>query len=422
MAFRLRPDHFEDIQGQEHILKENSLFKKLVNSGNPFSIMLWGPSGSGKTTMAHVVSRLLENSHFFVTLSAVQSGVKDIKEITHTAKEKKSFHGKHTILFIDEIHHFNRSQQDTLLPHVESGLISLIGATTENPSFYINSALLSRSHIFTLKKLTKEQLFSIVSKAIEKTYGEIPESENLLYSLEMIADFADGDARKALNLLEVFLEGAKDISELEALTPESLKKLITDKTVRYDRDREDHYDTISAFIKSVRGSDPDAAVYYLARMLEGGEDPRFIARRLIILASEDIGNADPRGLSVAVAGKEAVEFIGMPESRIILSQVTTYLASAPKSNRSYKAISEAQQTVKETGNLEIPLHIRNAPTKLMKNLGYGKNYIYPHDYENSIKKQDYLPEEIQDSMFYKPSESGFEKNIRERLNWIRKQQ
>lgn len=421
----LRPKNLDEIIGQEKTIGPRSKLGQMLRKGLIPSLIVWGPPGTGKTTFALALAQHIQ-AHF-VNLNAVDSGAKALREVGEAGRERRLQYNQKTLLFVDEIHRFNKGQQDVLLPYVEKGDLILIGATTENPSYELNKALLSRSRVVVFERLTTEQLQIIVDKVChfyDLTCAEVlrPEAQkNLL-------EIADGDARRLINSLEIIFdyyrfEKSSD-SQVEQpsfpLDLESLRELLQMSPLGYDKSSEMHYDVISAFIKSVRGSDPDAAVYYMARMLEGGEDPVFIARRLIILASEDIGNADPRGLSLAVAGLQAVEAIGLPEAAITLAQVTTYLASCPKSNRSYMALNDAREVVKETKTLPIPLHLRSSKTSLSKELGYGRDYKYPHNFENAWVEQNYLPEGLEDRVFYDPSTRGFEKSLKEYLQWVKK--
>ena len=401
LAERMRPLSLQDMAGQSHLTAVGSPLQKLVQSGKIPSLLFWGPPGVGKTTLAGVIAR--ETGKSMITLSAINSGVKDIREVLTQAE-----HNPGQILFIDEIHRFNKSQQDSLLGAVEKGLITLIGATTENPSFEVNAALLSRCQIFTLKSLSKEEMYSLIHRAMAedswlKAKNIQLEDEGALYIL------SGGDARKALNLLELAVLQAGE--EVKILTAAFIQNAASEKRPLYDKQGEYHYDVISAFIKSVRGSDPNAAVYWLALMLEAGEDIKFIARRLLILASEDIGNANPNALLLATSGFQAVERVGMPEARIILAQVTTYLASSPKSNAAYLAIEEALAFVRTHPQASVPLHLRNAPTRFMKKEGYGQGYKYSHDFEGKEGNQLYLPEEYAHAVFYRPKEVSREKEI-----------
>lgn len=405
LAERMRPQHIDDIIGQSHLLGTDGPIRRMVMTNSLPSIILWGPPGTGKTTLAYVISKHLQ-AHFF-TLSAISSGVKDVRDVIEKAKSNSK-----TILFIDEIHRFTTSQQDALLGAVEKGMITLIGATTENPSFEVNKALLSRCQVYVMNSLSEDELLVITKHAIEKdTYLKTEPIE--LNETDALLRLSGGDARKLLNLLEVAIT-------LSTGTPIQItNRLVTEaaqqRTIAYDKSGEMHYDIISAFIKSICGSDPNAATYWLARMIEGGEDVRFIARRLVILASEDIGNANPTALVLATSCFQAVDMIGHPEARIILSQCTIYLACSPKSNASYMAIEEALALVREKGDLPVPLHLRNAPTKLMKQLGYGKEYHYPHNYENNFNTQDYLPEELKNSTLYNPGNNVRENELRDFL-------
>lgn len=408
LAERCRPASLDDIIGHSRYLKKKSPLRKQIDSGRIPSMIFWGPPGVGKTTLAHVIAK--ESGLSFETLSAVTSGKKELREII----QKAQVSARRTVLFIDEIHRYNKAQQDGLLHAAEDGTIILIGATTENPSFEVIPPLLSRCQVLQLDPLNREELESIVNRAIEsdvilaKISIKIPALDDLLF-------FGNGDARRILNLLESCINTFELQETSIELSAQIIKEVARQNVLLYDKKGDYHYDTISAFIKSVRGSDPDAAVHYLARMLEAGEDPVFICRRLIILASEDIGNAEPYALSLATAGLHAVQAIGMPEARIILGQVTTYLASCPKSNAAYLAIDSAWADVRKNQNLEIPLHLRNAPTRLMKDLKYGADYKYPHDYPDHFIQENYLPKELKDKVYYRPTDLGREKILRERL-------
>lgn len=406
LAERMRPKTLDDYAGQQHLTGKDSPLRKMIESGKIPSMILWGPPGVGKTTLAKIISNTLERP--FYTLSAVHSGVKDVREAIDKAGKQQFFNKPNAILFIDEIHRFSKSQQDSLLSAVEQGIITLIGATTENPSFEVISPLLSRCQVYVLKPLEKDDLLGLLDAAVkkdivlkEKTIG-IDEHEALLR-------YSGGDARKLYNLLElvVISEESKNVTIDNAKVLEKLQE----NMALYDKSGEQHYDIISAFIKSVRGSDPNAAVYWLARMLAGGEDIKFIARRMVILASEDIGLANPNALLLATNCFQAINMIGMPEARIILSQTAVYLATSPKSNSAYLAIDEALDLVRRTGDLPVPLNIRNAPTKLMKDLGYGKDYKYAHSFEGNFTKEDFLPEEIKGKVIYHPQENAREKEI-----------
>lgn len=414
LAERLRPKSIEEYVGQAHILGENAPLRKIIESGSIPSMILWGPPGVGKTTIVNIISKMT-NSNFF-TLSAISSGVKDVREVISNAEKRNIFSsGRPVILFIDEIHRFNKAQQDSLLHAVEKGTIRLIGATTENPSFEVISPLLSRVQVYVLKSLDEKELDILIDRAIKK--DEILKEKNIVIKeRDALYRFSGGDARKLYNLIEILCSSDNDIVIDNKFVTDKLQENIA----LYDKDGEQHYDIISAFIKSVRGSDPDAAVYWLARMLDGGEDIKFIARRLIILASEDIGLANPNALLIANACFDAVSKIGMPEARIILSQATIYLSCSEKSNSAYLAIDQALETTKNTGNLPVPLHLRNAPTQLMKKLNYGTEYQYPHNFENNYVKQDYLPDKLKNSSFYKPGNNNKEQSLKKFLQIIKK--
>ncbi|PZR25705.1 MAG: AAA family ATPase [Citrobacter freundii] len=409
LAERIRPTTLDDLAGQQHLTGEGSILRKAIENSRIPSMILWGPPGTGKTTIANIIANTLKVP--FYTLSAISSGVKDVREVIAEAQTKSN-----AILFIDEIHRFNKGQQDALLGAVEKGVVTLIGATTENPSFEVNSALLSRSQVYVLKALDEKALIQLLEIAIRK--DELLKEKNIdLRETSALLNISGGDARKLLNLFELVTDSIapdKDTGKT-VITDEKVMDIAQKKIALYDKNGEQHYDIISAFIKSIRGSDPNAAVYWLARMIEGGEDVKFIARRLVILASEDIGNANPTALVIANATFEAVNKIGNPESRIILSQCAVYLASSPKSNASYEAIGMALDAVQRYGDLSVPLHIRNAPTKLMKNMGYGKNYEYSHSYENSFSAQEYLPKEIAGTKFYNPGKNAREEELRKFL-------
>lgn len=407
LAERLRPSSLDDLIGQEHLVGKGSVLKTSIAQGRIPSMILWGPPGSGKTTIAHIIAHTLNAP--FHTLSAISSGVKDVREVIQQAKIKPG-----SILFIDEIHRFNKGQQDALLGAVEKGTVTLIGATTENPSFEVNSALLSRCQVYVLRPLEERHLKQLIANALEK--DELLKDKKIkVGECEALIGISGGDARKVLNLLELCAEVMK---EGEELTNEKVIDIAQQRIAVYDKAGEQHYDIISAFIKSIRGSDPNAAVYWLARMVEGGEDVKFIARRMVILASEDIGNANPTALVLANACFEAVNKIGYPEASIVLAQCATYLASSPKSNASYEAIMEALATVKNKGDLPVPLHIRNSPTRLMKDLGYGKEYKYSHSYQGNFSEQEYLPAEIAGTAFYKPGNNAREEEIRKFLSGL----
>ena len=401
---RIRPTTLEELIGQQHLTGKGSILRTAIEHGKIPSMILWGPPGTGKTTIAHIIANTL-NVAFF-QLSAISSGVKEVREVIEQAKSKAN-----CILFIDEIHRFNKGQQDALLGAVEKGIITLIGATTENPSFEVNSALLSRCQVYVLKPLTEKDLIELLHHAIRK--DEVLHKKTIaLNETEALVNISGGDARKLLNLLELVVDAKGNDVEI---TDETVMDVAQKRIALYDKKGEQHYDIISAFIKSIRGSDPNAAVYWLARMIEGGEDVKFIARRMLILASEDIGNANPTALVMANATFEAVNKIGYPESSLILSQCAIYLASSAKSNSATVAIGEAMSAVKEHGDLPVPLHIRNAPTKLMKNLGYGKDYQYSHSYEGNFSEQEYLPNELSGTKFYDPAKNAREEELRKFL-------
>ena len=405
LAERIRPQTLEDLIGQEHLVGDNGVLRRAIRAGSVPSMILWGPPGVGKTTIANIIANTVKAPFF--TLSAISSGVKEVREVIQRAKFQSN-----TILFIDEIHRFNKAQQDALLGAVEKGQITLIGATTENPSFEVNSALLSRCQVYTLKALSKEDLMLLIKTALEK--DEVLNKKTVtLTETQALFSISGGDARKLLNLLDLVVENLG--GEAVEITDDKVIDIAQQRVAIYDKSGEQHYDIISAFIKSIRGSDPNAAVYYLARMIEGGEDIKFIARRLVILASEDIGNANPTALVIATNAFQAVNLIGYPEGRIILSQAVTYLAASPKSNAAYMAINQAQSVVRKTGDLSVPLPIRNAPTKLMKEEGYGKGYKYAHDFPGNFVNQEFLPDEIKGTQFYDPGKNAREEDMRKRL-------
>ncbi|MBC6399685.1 MAG: replication-associated recombination protein A [Ekhidna sp.] len=405
LAERMRPSKLSDLVGQHHLVGENGVLRKAITSGQVPSMILWGPPGTGKTTIANIIANEVKRP--FHTLSAISSGVKEIRDVIQIASR-----GNKAILFIDEIHRFNKAQQDALLGAVEKGVIILIGATTENPSFEVNSALISRSQVYTLNALTKENLLQLALKAIKEDV-DLREEEVELKETEALFNLSGGDGRKLLNLLELVIKN--DEGKKKIITDKKVTEAAQQKTVLYDKKGEMHYDIISAFIKSIRGSDPNAAVYYLARMIEGGEDVKFIARRLVILASEDIGNANPTALVIATNAFQAVNLIGYPEAGIILSQCVTYLASSPKSNASYMAINKARSLVEKTGDLSIPMAIRSSPVKLTKDAGYGKGYKYAHDHPVNFAEMEFLPEEIKGTKLYDPGKNAREEEIRKFL-------
>jgi len=411
LAERLRPKSLEEFLSQSHLIGKQGALTQHIKQGLIPSMIFWGPPGTGKTTLANIIANTSERP--FYSLSAINSGVKDVREIIEKAKQSGGlFTTKNPILFIDEIHRFSKSQQDSLLQAVEKGWVTLIGATTENPSFEVIPALLSRCQVYILNAFDKKDLEALLKRAIEKD-EQLSKKDIILEETDVLLRLSGGDARKLLNIFELIINS--DDSKKINVTNESVLQKVQNNTVRYDKTGEQHYDIISAFIKSIRGSDPNAAVYWLARMIEGGEDVKFIARRLLILASEDIGNANPTALVIANSAFESVSTIGYPESRIILSQCATYLACSAKSNASYEAIKNAQQLVKETGDLSVPLSLRNAPTKLMKELGYGDNYKYAHNHENNFAEHEFLPEEIKNTTFYNPGNNPRENGLREFL-------
>jgi putative ATPase len=415
LAERMRPKSFHDFFGQEHLIGPGKILSPEMLKDHPPSLILWGPPGSGKTTLAHLIAGMTGCT--FVFFSAVLSGVKEIRDVVAEARSRLQTTGQKTLLFVDEIHRFNRSQQDAFLPHVEDGTIALLGATTENPSFSVNAPLLSRCKVVVLKPLEAGDIEAILKRTLkdaERGLGKINiRIEDAV--LREIAGMAEGDARRGLNLLEASVKLAPEVQQQKVVTEKELLEAAQTRVLFYDKEGEEHYNTVSAFIKSMRGSDPDAAVYWLARMLEAGEDPLFIARRMIIFASEDVGNADPQALAIAVAAHDAFQAVGFPEGWIPLSHAVIYLAVAPKSNATYRAYKNALEAIKQKGSLPVPLHLRNAPTRLMKELGYGKEYLYPHSRPDKAGGQTYLPGELLQDRYYFPTESGFEKTIKERI-------
>lgn len=418
LAERMRPETIDEIVGQAHLLGPGRLVREMIDGGQLHSSILWGPPGTGKTTLARLLARAANAE--FVSFSAVLSGVKELREIIAAAEDRRRLHGRGTILFVDEIHRFNKAQQDAFLPHVENGTVVLLGATTENPSFEVIAPLLSRTRVLVLEPLDADAIGALLDRALadhERGLGKLaleltPEARAFL------SDRAHGDARIALGALELAatLAGQRRQRTLDLALVESA---LQQKAIRYDKGGEEHYNVISAFIKSLRASDPDAAVYWMMRMLEAGEDPLFVARRMVIFAAEDVGNADPRALQVAVAAKDAFHFVGFPEGRIPLAQAATYLATAPKSNASYRAMLAAADAVQKHGALPVPLALRNAPTPLMKGLGYGSDYRYPHDYDDAVVDQQCLPDRLADATFYEPTDRGHELAIRERMSSVR---
>lgn len=412
LAERLRPRTLDEYIGQKHLVGEGAILRKMIDSGRIPSFLLWGPPGVGKTTLAQIIANTLDTP--FYTLSAINSGVKDVREVIEQAKKSQFFDTRSPILFIDEIHRFSKSQQDSLLNAVETGVITLIGATTENPSFEVIRPLLSRCQVYVLQPLDKDDLIELAHRAI--TEDTILKQRNVeLQETDALLRFSGGDARKLLNILDLVVNA--DTSDKVILTDKLVTERLQENPAAYDKGGEMHYDIISAFIKSIRGSDPDAAIYWLARMVAGGEDPKFIARRLVISAAEDIGLANPNALLLANACFDTLQKIGWPEGRIVLAEATIYLATSPKSNSAYMSIDEAIALVNETGNLPVPLHLRNAPTKLMKELDYGKNYKYAHSFENNFVQQDYVPKEIKGRQFWKPQQNTSEIKI---VEWLKK--
>lgn len=421
LASRLRPSTLEEVVGQQHIIGKDKLLYRAIKADKLGSVIFYGPPGTGKTTLARVIANT--TSADFKQLNATVAGKKDMEEIVKEAKDSLGMFGKKTILFVDEIHRFNKGQQDYLLPFVEDGTLILIGATTENPYFEVNGALLSRSRVFELKTLEKEDIKELIHRAVydkEKGMGAYDAVMDVDVE-DFLADVSNGDARAALNAVELgIMTTERDPDGKIHIDLEVAQECIQKRAVRYDKNGDNHYDTISAFIKSMRGSDPDAAVYYLARMLYAGEDIKFIARRIMICASEDVGNADPQALVVAVAAAEAVERIGLPEAQIILSQAVTYVASAPKSNAACLAVFEAQDAIKNTKTMPVPVHLQDSHYKGASKLGHGQGYLYAHDFENHYVKQQYLPDGMEGTEFYRPTENGYEKKIKEHLSFLKK--
>ena len=415
LAERMRPRTIDEYVGQAHLLGPDRLLRRMIEGRSLSSLILWGPPGSGKTSLARLLAGAVDVP--FASFSAVLSGVKELRQILDQARHQQLQHGTPTVLFVDEIHRFNKAQQDAFLPHVEQGLIVLLGATTENPSFEVIPPLLSRARVLVLEALGPDELKTILTRALDDTQrglGGLDLSAEEA-SLDFLVQHAQGDARIALGSLEV-AAGLAVQQRLSRLDLSLVEEAVQHKALRYDKAGEEHYNVISAFIKSLRGSDPDAAVYWLMRMVEAGEDPLFIVRRMVIFAAEDIGNADPQALSLAIAAKEAVHFVGLPEARIPLAQAATYLATAPKSNASYAAMQAALGDVKQHGPLPVPLHLRNAPTRLMKDLGYSKGYQYAHDQAGAVVDQQHLPDALADRRYYRPSDRGHERTIRERMD------
>ena len=414
LAERMRPRSIDEFVGQEHLLGPGRVLREMLEGGQTESLILWGPPGSGKTTLAHLLASA--NGAAEVSFSAVLQGVKELRHVVEEAEAELQRSGRPTVLFVDEIHRFNKAQQDAFLPHVEAGTITLIGATTENPSFEVIAPLLSRARVLVLEPLGAEALGSVIDRALTDVERGLGRTELTLVpaARDFLIAHAQGDARVALNTLETAARLARN-RRTHTLDLPLFEEAAQQRALRYDKAGEEHYNIISAFIKSLRGGDPDAALYWMTRMLEAGEDPLFIARRMVIFAAEDVGNAEPQALQVAVAAKDAVHFVGLPEGRIPLAQAVTFLATCPKSNAAYRALLAATEEVRRTGPLAVPLHLRNAPTPLMKGLGYGAGYLYPHDYENAVVDQEYRPPELADRRYYEPSDRGREQEIAERL-------
>ena len=413
----MRPRDFDEFAGQEHILGQGRVLRRSIEADHVPSMILWGPPGSGKTTLAHLIAGITQ-AHF-APVSAVTAGVADLRKLIDAARERRGMHGRQTLLFVDEIHRFNKAQQDVILPHVEEGAVTLIGATTENPSFEVIAPLLSRCRVFTLNALSDEDVAAIVARAIADDERGIGDMRARLAddAMNHLVVMASGDARTALNALELAVWAtAADEGGERLVMLATVEDALQHRSILYDKSGDQHYDTISAFIKSVRGSDPDAAVYWLSRMIEAGEDPLFIARRLVILAAEDVGMADPQGLPVAVAAQQAVHFIGMPEGSIPLAEATVYLATAPKSNSAYAALNRAREDARQTRNDPVPLHLRNAVTSLMRQRGYGKGYRYAHDYPGNFAPMDNLPPSLADRRYYVPGDQGYEREVARRLS------
>lgn len=424
LADRMRPRTLEEFVGQDHLLSQGKVLRQAIESDQLPSMILWGPPGSGKTTLAMIIARTTGAQ--YIAFSAVLSGVKEIKEVIKEADEEWRYQKRKTVLFVDEIHRFNKAQQDAFLPHVENGTIILIGATTENPSFEVISPLLSRTKVFTLNPLSEDEVKIILKRALEDKERGLGKQRAVvdLDVMEGICRLANGDARAGLNTLEmVVLTSPPDNAGGRSVKRENLEEALQKKAFLYDKAGEEHYNLISALHKSLRGSDPDAALYWLGRMIEAGEDPLYIARRMIRFAAEDVGMADPQALQVAVSAKEAFHFVGLPEGTLALAQAAVYLATAPKSNALYVAYQEVEKDVRELENMPVPLHIRNAPTSLMKELGYGKGYKYPHDYPDHFIEEEYLPENLKRRIYYRPTEQGFEREIQKRLeNWRKRKE
>ena len=414
LAERLRPSTLDNYIGQKHLVGPDAVMRRMIESGRISSFILWGPPGTGKTTLANIIAKKLEVP--FYTLNAVSSGVKDVREVIESAQKNRFFSQNSPILFIDEIHRFNKSQQDSLLAAVERGTVTLIGATTENPSFEIIRPLLSRCQLYILKSLEKDDLLDLLNRAVSED-AYLKQRNIIVHETEALLRFSGGDARKLLNTLELVVEAESGADEI-VITNEVVTERLQQNPLAYDKDGEMHYDIVSAYIKSIRGSDPDGALYWLARMIQGGEEPSFIARRLVISASEDIGLANPNALLIANAAFDAVMKIGWPEGRIPLAEATVYLATSPKSNSAYMGINAAIGLVEQTGNLPVPLHLRNAPTKLMKELGYSDGYKYAHDYENHFVEQQFLPDELIGTRLWNPQPNAAEEKLKERMRYL----
>ena len=424
LAARMRPDSLDELVGQEHLVGEGRVLRKVIESDQIPSMILWGPPGSGKTTLAHIIARM--TSSHFSPVSAVSSGVADLRRVVSEAKERRGFHRRRTILFIDEIHRFNKAQQDAVLPYVEDGTITLIGATTENPSFEVVSPLLSRCRVYTLHSLNGEQISLLVERALKDEQRGLGKLRVRLEpdAAEHLVSMADGDARVALNALELAAMAAPpDAEGARNIALPTVEDALQHRALLYDRAGEEHFNLISALHKSLRGSDPDASLYWLARMLESGEDPLYVVRRLIRFASEDVGLADPQALTVAVAAQQAVHFVGMPEANLALAEAVIYLATAPKSNSLYVAYSDAQRDIRQTGSLPVPLHLRNPVTDLMKDAGYGKGYKYAHDFEGHFVQQQNMPDALKERKYYRPGDQGYERQVKERIaGWWKNRQ
>ena len=412
LAERLRPQNLDEYIGQQHLVGKGAVLRRMIDSGRIPSIILWGPPGVGKTTLANIIANTIDTPFF--KLSAVNSGVKDVREVIEKAKSSQFFSNSAPILFIDEVHRFSKSQQDSLLHAVETGTVTLIGATTENPSFEVIRPLLSRCQVYVLKEMSKEDLLSLMNRALQEDYI-LKEKNIIVEETDALFRFSGGDARKLLNILDLIVTAHEDDDEI-IITDKDVTERLQENPAAYDKGGEMHYDIISAFIKSIRGSDPDAAIYWLARMVAGGEDPKFIARRLVISAAEDIGLANPNALLLANACFDSLQKIGWPEGRIVLAQTTIYLATSPKSNSAYLAIDKAIAKVNETGNLPVPLHLRNAPTSLMKELNYGKEYKYSHDYDNNFVKQEFQPNELKGSRYWQSQPNASEQRMQELMD------